>query len=489
MRQVLDVHARRGAARVGIVLHQVAPAQLDRVHADPLGGEIEQRLARGDADRVADAAILRGRHAVQIDDPRHRPVVGVLVGPAGDIQDLVGLEHAGPRVLRVGADARQVVDLERGDLAVPGDRHARPDPVLPRMDVGDEGFEPVGDELDRPVERYGERAGRDLVAIGVDLEPERAADIGRDDADVVLVHRKVPREHGLDHVRHLAGGVDGEPLRALVPVREQRARLQADRGVAAELVGLLDRHRVLRGEGGVDVAVVDVAPPGEVVAEPGMQHRRPGAERGFLVDDDGKLLPLHLDKLGRVLGFRPGARADHRHRLALPARPVDRHRVLLGRLHPLEAGQHPRPGRAVLGELGAGHRPDDAGMRRRRSGIDPNDARVAVGAAHERRMHHARERDVVGIPPAPGHRAPRAGARQHPADIAVGTVEGGDRGRHGGLLLEIGNGRDATNNGRAWLCRVRLALSPADAGAPRARRGAGTRPCATSASADGAARW
>ena len=264
------------------------------------------------------------------------------------------------------------------------------------------------------------------------------------------------REHGLDHVRDLAGGVDGELLRPRVPVGEQRAGLQADRGVAPENIGFLDRHRVVRGEGRIDVAVVDVAPPGEVVAELGVEHGGPRPERALLVDDDGEFLPLDFDQLGRVLGLGAGPRADHRDGLALPAGPVHRHRVLPGGLHPLEAGQHPRPGRAMLGELGARHHPDDARMRRRRPCVDAKNPRVAVGAAHERRVHHARQRDVVGVTAPTRHRPPRAGARQHPADIGVGTIEGGDGvdRRHGWLLAKIGIGRDATNNARPWLCRA-----------------------------------
>ena len=386
----------------------------------------------------------------------------MLVGTAGDIEDLVGLEDAGPGVLRVGPDAGQIVDFERGDLAVRGDGHPRPDPVLAGVDVGDEGFEPVGDELDRALQQDRERAGGDLVAIGVDLQPERSADIGRDDADIVLLHRQMPREHGLDHVRHLAGGVDGELLRPRVPVGEQRAGLQADRGVAAETIGLLDRHRAVRREGGLDVAVVDVAPPGKVVAEFRVEDRRARPERCLLVDDDGELLPLDVDQLGRVLGLGAGARADHRDGLALPARPLDRHRVLPGGLHPLEAGQQPRPGRAVLGELGAGHRAHDARMRRRRPCVDAEDARMAVGAAHERRMHHARQRDIVGVAAPTRHRPPGAGARQGPPDIGVGTVERGNRvdRRHGWLLAGIAIGRDATNNARPWLCRARVGARP-----------------------------
>ena len=95
------------------------------------------------------------------------------------------------------------------------------DRVLARVDVGDERLQPVGDELDGPAELDRGRHGRHLVAVGVDLEAERAADVGRDDLHVVVGHAQRAREHVLDHVRALAAGVDGELARALVVGGEQ----------------------------------------------------------------------------------------------------------------------------------------------------------------------------------------------------------------------------------------------------------------------------
>ena len=62
--------------------------------------------------------------------------------------------------------------------------------VLARVDVGHERFQAVGDELDRAAELDGGGGGGQLVAVGVDLEAERAADVGRDDLHVVLRARR-----------------------------------------------------------------------------------------------------------------------------------------------------------------------------------------------------------------------------------------------------------------------------------------------------------
>ena len=42
MRQRLELSAGRGLARIGIVGHQIAPAQLQRIKADLRGREVDQ---------------------------------------------------------------------------------------------------------------------------------------------------------------------------------------------------------------------------------------------------------------------------------------------------------------------------------------------------------------------------------------------------------------------------------------------------------------
>jgi hypothetical protein len=59
--------------------------------------------------------------------------------------------------------------------------------VVARVDVRQERFVAVGGELHRPPEHERERAGGDLVAVGVDLDAEGAADVARDDSHAVLV--------------------------------------------------------------------------------------------------------------------------------------------------------------------------------------------------------------------------------------------------------------------------------------------------------------
>ena len=60
---------------IGVVREHVAAAHVDGVDAERGGGAVDQMLAHGVADRVADGAILRGRHLVEIDHGGARPVV------------------------------------------------------------------------------------------------------------------------------------------------------------------------------------------------------------------------------------------------------------------------------------------------------------------------------------------------------------------------------------------------------------------------------
>ncbi len=246
VRQLLELQSRCGLRRIGVVLDQVAPPDLQRVHADLGCGEVDQPFGHCRRDRVTDRAVLAHHVLVGEHDARLGAIVRAGVGPAGEIDDLVGLDAAGARIDRVGADAGQVVDLERGDRAVFLDADLRFDAVIAGVNVGDEALDPVGDEFHRPLEQLRQRDCRHLVGIGVDLDAERAADVLGDDAHLLVLDVEVLGEQVLHHVRGLGGMIDGQALLALVPVGDQRARLVADAGVAAERGTWSRRRRPMR---------------------------------------------------------------------------------------------------------------------------------------------------------------------------------------------------------------------------------------------------
>ena len=135
VRHVHDLDPGRRDPGIGIVGHDVAAPDLDRIEADCFRRPIHQRFADGVADRMADGAVLRRRHLVEIDHARLGAIVLVCVGPARDVENLVGLEHAGAGKLRIGAGARKHIDVERLDFPRLAHSHARGDEVLARMNV------------------------------------------------------------------------------------------------------------------------------------------------------------------------------------------------------------------------------------------------------------------------------------------------------------------------------------------------------------------
>ena len=329
---------------------------------------------------MADRAVLAHHVLVLEHDPGAGAVALVPIGRAGEVDHLIGLDPAGAGIDRIGTDAGQVVDLERGDLAIGGERDPPRDPVIAGVDVGDEGFQAVGDELDRAPQQHAQRHGRYLVRVDVDLDAERAADVPADHPDVGRGDVEMARDDVLHHVRRLERVVDREPLLGRVVVGEDRARLQRDAGVAAEVEGVLDHRRGVR-ERAIDVADVELALEGEVVAELGVDHRRGRVERALHVGDRRQLLELDRDQLERVLG-RPPASSRPPPR---PARPASRRaRVASGYcgadLIPWRCASTPTQGVQSFGDLGAGHDPDHAGAARCRRGLDAPDPRMGQRA-------------------------------------------------------------------------------------------------------------
>ena len=103
---------------------------------------------------MADRAVLAHHILVLEHDPRPRAIILVGVGAADEIDDLVGLDRAGARIHRIGSDAGEIVDLERGDGAVALDADLALAAVIAGMDIGIETLDPVGDELDRPSQQF-----------------------------------------------------------------------------------------------------------------------------------------------------------------------------------------------------------------------------------------------------------------------------------------------------------------------------------------------
>ena len=420
--ELLELDAGGSGRGVSIVGDEIAPAQFRRVHADLRRGEVNEAFGHRSRDRMADRAVLAHDVLVLKHHAGEGAIVRAGVRTADQIDHLVGLDAAGAGINRIRPDAGEVVDLEGGNGAILLHADLACDAVVAGVDVGDEAFEPVGDEFDRTPQEFRQRHRRHLVGISVHLDAERAADIFGDNAHLMLFEIEMLGEQVLHHVRRLRALMDGEALLARIPVGDDGARFVGHAGMAAEHErGFSDR--VGFGKRLVRVAGDECTLERQVVAELGMDHRRRLVERGFRVGDGGQHFILDGDKRASVLGKRAGLR-DHRgDRLALPAGTVDGDGVLRRRFDAFEMGEHADPRRDDFRKLDAGDHRHHARRLFRRRGVDVLNARMGVRRAQKSDMRHARQDDVADILAAPLRQAREIRPRHRAADIGVRPIE------------------------------------------------------------------
>ena len=374
---------------------------------------VEQLLGHRAGDRLADRAVHAAGRLVLERDPEPRVVVRVGVGAGRHHDRHHAFADRRPPVDGVGAERGQSVDREAADLPVPADAEPRRHPLVAGVHVGDEGFHAVGHVLDRPSQQLAHRRDRDLLPVDVQLDPEPAADIGRDDPDQVLGDAEHARQRVLLVPGRLVRAVHGEPALAGIVIGDDAAHLQRHAAMAGE--GEAPLHD-MRGpfQRRFGLARPDRRGEAEIAAELGMDQRGALVERAVPNRGRRQRLPRDRDLARRVLGLRAARGDDGGDGLALPDHALHRDRVLRRRDHPRQVIQRPLPGRADRGDL----RPRDdprarhGGARRRR--VDAENARMRVGAAHECEMQEPGEAEIVGVLAAaegePAGGAPRQGA-------------------------------------------------------------------------------
>ena len=288
---------------------------------------IDQSLGDRAFDRMTDRAVLAHHRLVLIDDVCLGPVVFEQIRPADHVHDLVGLDGTCPRIHRIGADPGQIVDLERGDRAVGLDGDLALNPVVAGVNVAGEAFQPIGDIFHRAFEHDRQADRRNFVGERVDLDAERSADVAGDDPDAVFFQPEMGRQNVLDHVRTLVVVPHRQLVFGRFIIGDQPARFQADAGMTPEDERIL--YDVIGiGIGRIDIAEIGVASPGKIVAKAFMDDLRIGIERFFGIDGDRQDFPVDLDQGSGILGFGTAIGDDGDDGLALPARGIERQRVL-----------------------------------------------------------------------------------------------------------------------------------------------------------------
>ena len=399
MREQLKFEAGGRLCGISVVGDQVAPAYFERVHADFGGGELDQPFRHRHRDRVTDRAVLAHDIFILEHNACLRAVVWAFIGPAREVDDLIGLDTAGARINRIGTDAGQIVDFKSGDSAILADADLRFDAMIARVDVGHETFDTVGHEFDGTLEQLGQCDRRHFVGIGVHLDAEGAADVFRLYAHLVGGNAEMLGKQVLHHMRCLRTLIDRHALLAFVPVGDDRTRLVGDTGVASKNKCGFD-HRVGFRKGFVDGAHLQLALKAEIVAKRGVNDRRFAIESRFRIGDGRQFLVTHVHQFTSVLSLRARARNHGANGLALPARAVDRDRRLRRRFEALQMREHADPRRHDLCKLGAGHDRNDPRRLFRGLGGDPGNACMRVRGTHVRNMSHARQGYVADILPA-----------------------------------------------------------------------------------------
>ena len=200
------------------------------------------------------------------------------------------------------------------------------------------------------------------------MEGERALEVGQ---DLVAVLAEVLGDHdeALDGSAGVAGVVDGD---------------------SDAVVGV--------GEGGVGIAVEEVAVADDVGADFGVERGGVGGGRRGRVDDRVELPVLDFDSVECVFSRVAVAGYDNRCRLARVARPTDgecevSHRLLHAR------DEWPRPS----GDVFAGQDGNDIGRRMCSGRVDGDDLRVHMGRTQHGSVGGTGTLlPVVGEAPAPG---------------------------------------------------------------------------------------
>ncbi len=303
----------------------------------------------------------------------------------------------------MGTEVRDRTHAQADDAAVRVERHLRVGDVVAAVRVGHEALASLGRPPHGALERSRDPGDRDFLGVDEDLRPEAAADVRRDDAELVLGKSEHERAHdqAVD-VRVLRC----HPQRQLVGrprVRGERsAGLDGDRDEPLVHQPLPNDGRRLRERRVGRGRVPDLPAKADVVGSITAHDRCVRCQRLFGVGHRRKRLVVHHYQLGGIAGGVRRLRDNHGDRLAGVVHLLDGNRVVVARL---ELRQEPSRGNAVhtaLGEVLSGVDGYYAGVRSRGVQVDRANARVRVRAPDERRVQRPRYSHVIGVLAAPG---------------------------------------------------------------------------------------
>ncbi len=271
------------------------------------------------------------------------------------------------------------------------------------MRVGEEALGAVGDPFHRHAGLLGGPQADDLFRVDVDLRAEAAADIRRDDAQLVFRRDIVEGAHHQPRdMRVLRRRPAGVVVLGLVVVAERCARLHGVRHQpVVQDVELDDMRRLLERRGRL-VGIAEIPVEDQVVLGFRVDLRRALVHRLRGIGDRLQFLVGDLDRLGGVARLALGVGHHDHHRVADIADLVEGQRRPCAHLHrrAVLGMDHPAADQiadAVGLQFLAGQHAVDAGHGLRLLDVDLLDLGMRVGAAHECRVFHSRHNHVVDI--------------------------------------------------------------------------------------------
>ncbi len=430
--EVAGVVGEAGGGAIGQLdaAHQVAPAELDAVHAQASGGHVEQPLDDEMRLGPASAAVGRGRRGVCQDGPHAQVRDGDVMNRGGDPLVVVQ-RHIGDGV-RPGVPIHLALQGQDAALRVEG--QAGTDVQPPALVVADEGLAAGGGPAHRPAQPPGGPDHQQLLQIKRGARAEPPAGVGADHLDLLDGCGERLRQLLALAYRALASRGQAKDAALHIVFADGRAGLHLAGHNPTVLELALDHQ--MRG---VERArrrfrIAEVLAEAEVAGAVVVELRRSGRDRVVGLHHHRQRTAAHHHQLGRRQRLFQGLGHHHGHCLADVAHAIDGQRHVA----PVETGLAAKPRRGgvdrvggdgvvlhrgvAVGEIvGAGQHRDHAG--RRGGGRDVYRLEVGVGLvrAHEGGVGRAGDGDVVGVAPAPGDEPQILEPRDRLADQPAGA--------------------------------------------------------------------
>ena len=211
-------------------IDEVLPPELGRIVSGFTRRDLDDALDDEGRLRAPGAAIGVDRRGVGVDR----------VDLAVDARDVVLAReqrrieigrHGGRECREIGAEIGDRVHAQAGDLAAGVQREFGVRDMVATMRVGEERLGPIRRPFDRPVDLLRRPGADRLLGVNEDLRAEAAADVGRDDAQLVF-RRKADerREHEPRDMRVLARRIKRDRVRSRIVVADGGARLHRRSG-------------------------------------------------------------------------------------------------------------------------------------------------------------------------------------------------------------------------------------------------------------------